>query len=199
VTGVMNVLLVPSNACTNNAQGLAVTGTIASNNLLTLRLPVGGGTATITAQLGTTLQSFTAASYTIDGGTCAMAATAGSISQFAPITGTYTGTLSETVPNIGTAINVTANLVQSTTPSADGQFPLSGSVTVTSPCATTFAFSDGEVTGNNVNGNVGLTNPPPPGILRGASIPTAASLQATLALYIPGCLNTDFNGSMTRQ
>lgn len=199
VTGIMRVLPALANPCVAITQDLPVTGTISNSNLLILTIPIAGGTATLSAQLGTTLQTSTPATYTVSGGTCAMAATAGNMSQFAPVTGTYTGTLSQAVPATGPVINVSATLVQSSMPNADGLFPLSGSVVVSGTCVTTFTFADGTVTGNNVNNFYALTSPLPSGILRGATTPTAATLQASLALYVPGCLNTFFNGPLTRQ
>jgi hypothetical protein len=119
---------------------VAVTGTLDSGNNLILTVPLGGsyGTATITAILGSNPQTLADGSYQVTGGSCDLPATAMTIAQYAPITGTYTGTLSELsydgtlIP--GTGITMTAILAQSTTPNASGAFPITGSYTVSGTC-----------------------------------------------------------------
>ena len=126
-------------------------GTLDASNNLTLTAPVAGGTATITATLGSNPQTWADASYQIDGGSCAMPATPMTIAQIAPVTGTYIGTFTQPsfsgtdVPIAGGNITVTAVLTQSTTASANGLFPLTGTITTT-----------GAVTGTTtITGNVG--------------------------------------------
>ncbi len=171
VTGTMRALSAGTLPCISISQDLAVTGTVSTGNLLTLKVPIAGGTATVIAQLGTTLQTFTAASYSIDSGPCAMVSTAATIAQLAPLTGTYTGTLTENLPTSGPTATATAVLTQSSTPTVDGMFPLSGTVTLTGACATTFSFTDGAVIGDNINVYYVPPYPLPPGILRGG-VPT---------------------------
>ena len=116
------------------------TGTLDANNNLTLTAPITAGsstgTATITATLGSNPQTLADASIQIvGGGSCAMPATPSTIAQFAPVTGTYTGTFNVpntgNVPVAGTNITVTAVLTQSTTANASGQYPITGTVNVT--------------------------------------------------------------------
>jgi hypothetical protein len=130
----------PSNVtCAPSGQPTAVTGTLDANNNLTLTLPVAGGTATITATLANNPQTPITGSYTLVGGNCPMPATPIVISQYAPATGTYTGTLSQAI-NPANTISVTAVLTQSTT--ADGVgFPLTGTVTATGACNTSFTVT----------------------------------------------------------
>lgn len=119
---------------------VAVTGTLDSSNNLTLTVPLGSsyGTATITAVLGGNPQTLADGSYQVTGGSCDLPATPMTIAQYAPVTGTYSGTLSEWssygtfVP--GTGITMTVVLAQSTTPNASGEFPVTGNYTVSGTC-----------------------------------------------------------------
>jgi hypothetical protein len=117
----------------------AVTGTIDSNNNLTLTVPLGGslGTATITATLGSNPQTLADGSYQVTGGSCDLPATPMTIAQYAPATGTYSGTLNEAVDGTevpGTNVTLTVVLNQSTTPNASGAFPVNGTYTVSGAC-----------------------------------------------------------------
>jgi hypothetical protein len=117
---------------------IAVTGAIDANSNLTLTLPVGGGTATITATLGTNLQALADGSFKIVGGSCATPATPMTIAQFTPVAGTYTGTFSVSnsygAPVPGTIVTLTTVLSQSSTPDASGTYPVTGTYTVTGGC-----------------------------------------------------------------
>jgi len=135
-----------------------VSGTIDSGGNLTLTLPVGGGTATLTATLSTNPETLVNGMYKVTGGTCAMPSTAMQIGQFAPLTGTYSGTFNAVnllsgQPLAGTSTAITAVLTQSTTPNSNGQFPITGMVTVTGACSASFSFSsDSFVWGGNLLG-----------------------------------------------
>ena len=143
------------NPCVSPTQDLPVTGTLDAANHLTLTLPISGGTATITATLPQNPQAFTIGNWQIVGGACAMPATAIAIVQFAPVTGTYTGVLNVIdftthLPVPGSATTVSAALVQSTTPNADGQFPLTGTVTATGACSGSFPLGNEVVFGGEI-------------------------------------------------
>ena len=118
----------------------AVTGTIDSNNNLTLTVPLGGsyGTATITATLGGNPQTVEDGSYQVTGGYCAMPATAMTIAQYAPTNGTYSGTFGVVTSSAGVAatqVTVTVVLSQSPTPASGGtSYPVTGTYTVTGAC-----------------------------------------------------------------
>jgi hypothetical protein len=122
-----------------------ITGTIDASNNLTLTLPVGGGTATITATLGSNLQAATDGSFKVVGGYCATPATPMTIAQFTPVTGTYTGTFSASnsygAPVSGTIITLTTVLSQSSTPNASGVYPVTGTYTVTGGCTDSGSFA----------------------------------------------------------
>jgi hypothetical protein len=117
----------------------AVTGTLDSNNNLTLTVPFGGslGTATITATLGSNPQTLADGSYQVTGGSCALPATAMTIAQYAPTNGTYSGTFGVATASSAVAatdVTVTVILSQSTTPGSNGAYPVSGTYTITGNC-----------------------------------------------------------------
>ena len=189
------------NPCVSFTQDLPVTGTIDSNNNLTLTVPISGGTATISATLPQNPQTFTNGSWQIVGGACAMPATAIAIVQVAPVTGTYTGVLNVIdlttfTPVPGTATTVTAVLTQSTTSNADGQFPLTGTVTASGACSGSFPIINEVVFGGSISPLI------PPGTstvdFLGAVEPTAATIVAGIDPY-SACGSQLYQGTLTRQ
>lgn len=189
----------PANPCVLLTQDLAATGTIDAANNLTLTVPISNGMATITATLSQNLHSFMSGSYMIAGGACAMPATPMTISQFAPATGTFTGTfnlyaLGSTTPTPGTATAITAVLTQSTTPNADGQFPLSGTITATGACTDSVTFTNGLVIGDGILSQSLLSQ----GNFIGAIDPTANSLSGLFEGFA-ACNYQGYTGTLTRQ
>src|ERR1039458_1707132 len=152
-------LLLPT--CTTFAP-TAVTGMIDASNNLTLSLPIGGGTATITATIGSNPETPATGSFQIAGGTCAMSAASMTITEYAPVTGTYTGSF--TNMQNGTASPVTAVLTQSTTANGNGVFPLTGTVSLTGACNASFAVdsSYSYVEGDLIRAFSGDPNNAPP-------------------------------------
>ena len=197
VTGTLHAISLSS--CVLLTQDLPATGTIDLNGDLTLTVPIAGGTATISATI-TTPESYTNGTWQIAGGTCAMPATAIEIAQFAPATGTYTGVLNVIdtttgLPVTGTATNVTISLDQSTTPNADGEFPLSGTITATGACAGSFPITN-EVVSGGIFMPASFTGPL--GVLNGGIIPTGTTLIADF-MPDPACGSQLYNGILTRQ
>jgi hypothetical protein len=143
VSGTLTPYVFPS-SCTVPSP-TAVTGTIDANNNLTLTLPVGGGTATITATLGTNPLALVDGSFKVVGGFCAMPATPMTVAQYTPVTGAYTGTFSvpnsDGAPTSGTTITLTTILTQSSTPNANGFYPVTGTFTVTGACTDSGSFT----------------------------------------------------------
>jgi hypothetical protein len=98
----------------------------------------------------------------------------------------------------GTATNVTAVLTQSTTPTADGVFPLNGTVTATGACALSITITDGTVNGPGFD-SLPFDSPPVTFSTFGGGIdPTATTLSATL-LPFNTCGNQPYNGTLTLQ
>ncbi|MGP8260790.1 MAG: hypothetical protein ACLQM6_12660 [Acidobacteriaceae bacterium] len=166
-------------------------GTYDANNTLTLTFPISGGTATYTATLGANPQILADGTFQIIGGTCAMSATPMTIAQYAPLTGTYTGTLSYS--NIGN-ITVTANLTQSISPNADGQFSITGTVNVTGSCTESSTFTS-DVEGN-LFGNFGINNGSSTVMFFGSFDPTASTINAMYSSY--NCA-AERQGTLTRE
>lgn len=199
VTGTLRAIATNFPQCDLLTQDLQATGTIDASNNLTLTVPIAGGTANIAATIAVP-ESYTAGTWQITGGACAMPVTAISIAQFAPATGTYTGVLNVLdvttgLPVAGTATSVTAAVTQATTPNADGQFPLSGSVTATGSCSGTFPITNEVVTGGAF---MPISMTAPLGVLSGGIGPTATSL---IALFNPqpACGSQLYSGTLTRQ
>ncbi len=189
--------------CPSVTTAIHFTGTLDAANNLTLTAPLSGGTATITAGLSQNLQTYTPGSYQVVGGTCAMPATAMHLAQFASATGTYTGTfnamdLSTNTIIPGTATALTATFVQSSTPAADGQFPLTGTVISTGACAGKLVITAGTVSGGAILGHPPLVAAPPSGDFNGALNPTATTLIGGYSLF-SGCPSLSYFGTLTRQ
>lgn len=180
------------------AQDLAVTGTYDSGSMtLTLTIPIAGGTATLSAPIAAVSGTYNAGSWQIVGGTCATGQTPMRLAQFAPVTGSFTGTLSAIdlttgMPVAGSGITVTATLTQSTAASADGQYPLTGTVTASGSCTGTYTLTNCVVSGGEVI-------PPPymPFSFIGAADPSATLMVASL---VPSsCPFSSYVGTLTRQ
>jgi len=197
-----------------NGTAISVTGTLNSSNILTLTFPVTGasstGTATVTATLGSNPQTLADASFQIvGGGSCAMSTTSMTVAQYAPVTGTYTGTFTVpgtgNVPVAGSNITVTTVLTQSTTASSSGQFPITGSVQVSGACTETVTLTPGLVSGGGISSAavgsgdlligpffVGSSNPTASTILWAAFDDATSNNSCNVGL--PG-----YQGTLTRQ
>jgi hypothetical protein len=188
------------NPCVAFTQDLAATGTLTPAGNFVVTVPISNGTATLTATLSANLQTFTQGSWQIVGGACAMPSTPMAITQYAPVTGTYTGTLTAYGTTTSTAIS--AVLTQSTTPDLDGRFPLTGTVTAPGICSGTFSLIPEVVSGNGIyTTNTGTLAPAAE--LTGAFLPDASTFQ-TAVVNIYGTLGLNcsagvFSGPLTRQ
>ena len=177
--------------CVTSTQNLSATGTLDSNGDLVLSIPISGGMAKITATLGPNLQIYTPGTLQISGGLCAMPSSTTSIIQYAPINGTYTGTLSDTA-NVTNTATVTAVLTQS-----DGRFPISGSVSSTGLCPGTRPLLPEVVSGGGIltSGSTSY-----PGVmLTGAILPAADHIQVIVGILDLNCLTAVLDGSLTKQ
>jgi len=185
----------PNYTATGIAVGpAAFTGTLDSSNNLTLTAPLAGGTATITATLSGNPQTFASGSYQIVGGPCATPATAMTLAQYAPISGTYSGTFNDgqggNVPGSAPNLTITATLTQSTAANSSGEYPITGTLKVAGTCSETTSFT-GFVSGSGFFSTTGAAPS-----FTGNSDPTASSL------YYAALLDTTCNytqGTLTRQ
>jgi hypothetical protein len=192
ITGIMEASTNPIEAPCAIVSPVAVNGTLSSGNSITISLPVAGGTATITATLGANLQTLVNGTYQIVGGSCAMPETPMTIAQYAPISGTYTGTFSGTTggPVLTGNFTVTAVINQSTTPSA-GEFPFTGTLTVTGSCSISTIPISGYVFGGSFGTNNLATNM----WIGGHSNPTATTISTRF--NDADCYQSVFGASLT--
>jgi hypothetical protein len=185
--------------CVSPTQDLAATGSFDPSGNLTLTVPIAGGTATITATVHDP-NTYTNGRWQIIGGACAMPTSSIVIAQFAPVTGTYTATfntlnLTAITLEPGTATNLTAVLSQSATPNADGQFPLTGTITATGACSGTFSIGNQLVSGGEL---LPPATAPQPTALVGGVDPTAAYLVTSFGPIL-ACGSQTYSGTLTRQ
>jgi hypothetical protein len=184
--------------CVSLSQDLPVTGTIDSANNLALNVAIGGGTAALQVPLTQDLQSAANGTYSIAGGTCGMASAPMFAIQIPPVTGTYAGTLTLFQSSPAVTAAVTAQLTQSSTPTADGYFPLSGTISIAGGCPSTVSVSNEVLMGGSIEGGsaslVGLVLPPTPPA-------TAFSISATVGAASPSCSPTVsiWSGTLTPQ
>jgi hypothetical protein len=154
VTGSLNPQINPpfSNCSQYVTTASPVTGTLNSSNVLTLTAQVAGGVATITANLGLNPQTLADASYQIVGGNCATTPTPVTFAQYAPLTGTFSGTFNVAtagnVPGTGSNITVTATVTQSATAGSSDSYPVTGTINVSGACTDSISFT-GSVSGGS--------------------------------------------------
>ena len=177
-----------------------MTGTLSSSGNLVLTVPISGGTATLTATLGSTLQTFVTGTWQIVGGSCAMPSTSMAINQFAPVTGTYVGTLTSSLGSPTVSSTITAVLTQSAAPDAEGQFPLTGTVTSNGVCNGTRPLVAEVVSGNGISTVLGGFTFPASSVT-GAFLPNGATIQvAVVGIDDLNCLLAPtLDGTLTRQ
>lgn len=209
VTGTFRVLgpfLLPNGPCILINQDLPASGTLSPTGNLSLQVPIAGGAATITAALSQDLHSIALnGSWQIIGGPCAMPLTSIAMTEHAPLTGTYIGTLNlldlrtgTTSRDPATATMVTAVLTQSNTPDAGGRFPINGAITSTGACPATLTLANILVTGPNLHTENPGTPPVPPFDFNGYFDPNAASIVATMNPF-PTCNFKVYQGTLNRQ
>lgn len=189
--------------CGGETTDLPLTGTLEPDGHLTMTMPISSGVTTFSLLVPQTRSSLSAdSSVEVIGGGCARAQSTVRATEFANISGTYAGTLRNIAFPPQTLLEtatVTAVLVQSPTPSADGQFTLSGTVTATGDCSGTYTFSDGVVTGEYLqsSGRLGSLMVPSVMMFSGLNLNNPNSLSAGIANF-PGC-RTILHGSLARQ
>lgn len=130
ISGVMHIF---SSACFDLTIDVPVTGSVSAQSVTLTSSAIAGQVVTVNAS-GTSATALTG-TYSVGGTGCA-AGDKGTISaNLVPsISGSWHGTFTSSVA-AGTTINATATLTQSSTPDADGLFPVTGTVTFTgSPC-----------------------------------------------------------------
>jgi hypothetical protein len=207
VTGILNArtfIIGGSGGCVALNADLAATGTIDQAGNLTLTAPISGGIATISVAAATTA-GFLNGTYQVVGGPCAQPSIGLSAYEVPNVTGTYTGTFSQVVlvPGGSTvgSVSLTATLVQATAPNADGQYPLSGTITATGGCSDTISFNQGVVFGAGFQNFPNLGTFPLSGTFFLGNIPPDTGHISMLTTFedVSSCGSATFNGVLTRQ
>lgn len=138
-------------SCTSSQAAIQFAGSL--NDVGQLKLisqPFGGTTLTIKGEILPGSTKVTNTTMTFAGGSCAsLGAQAATSTQYAQINGTYSGNF---VDQDGTSFGITATLVQTTQPDANGTFHLQGTPTFQSnPCFSQPVITDSLVTGDNLS------------------------------------------------
>jgi hypothetical protein len=223
VTGILHARPLALPNCVSSSTDLPTTGTVDASGNLILTTALAGGTATINANvvtLGTTTfpngltrtGPFYAGTYQVVGGSCAQPSIALTIYSVPNVSGTYTGTMMQILfPSANpplASITVAAVLTQAATPNADGEYPLSGTITATGDCNTTVNFTQGLVIGDSLSTNdlpaspivLSPSGPLGLGTLSGSIVPASTKPTILATLLIPtGCRADSFNGILNAQ
>jgi hypothetical protein len=187
--------------CFPTTQDIAFTGTIGSSNLLTLTSSAfSGSTATLQIQLPTD-SNVAKGTGQIVGPVCTFSSQP-LLAEFTPtISGTYTGSLALNpyqTPNSSSGA-ATITLIEASA-NADGQFPVTGTLTYNSTGCNISTPLSGYITGPFFTLNADI-----PGIIfEGvANSPPTQFTAASSNLYVPtgttGCTSGFYGGTLTRQ
>ncbi|MGI4829346.1 MAG: hypothetical protein ACRYFU_14310 [Janthinobacterium lividum] len=145
ITGVLHTQT--ASACTNPSNSFEVSGAADKNGNVTLSGSLAGGQLTVTGSLAADGKSLEEATYTVAGGTCALATSVkATAAVYSSLNGTYAGNFSDSDGQVAT---VQATFSQSS-PNANGDYTITGSATpVNNPCFTgTVPLTNTLVTGN---------------------------------------------------
>lgn len=188
-------------------QDIAFTGSVDTTNLLTLTsTPFSGSVATLQLQLPLSANNIARGSIVISGGSCALASST-VLGVFIPsATGTYTGTLAPPQylgqPSTNTGGTATMVITQAAA-DADGRFPVTASLSFTSPTCTLSTPLTGSVTGFDMTLSAPSTALPNPFILFLTVGPTAPGSARLLSFSVPvstsACTSGIYTGELTRQ
>ncbi len=216
VTGTFRLSsLVQANTCGQLNQVITVTGTFSTANTLSLTSApfASGSVLKTTLQVPATPNAIGSGTLEIDGGACAYASGSALGGLIAPVSGTYLGTLTgqtgtSTTPASPAA--VTLVLTQASTPAADGQFALTGSLQAVTSCTTNTSVT-GTASGVGVLlASAATGSLPSPSVVSGigAVLPTAKQFQTFNVFYSPAPCATSsgvssgtasYTGTLTRQ
>jgi hypothetical protein len=203
VAGTLNARPGGFPACVANNADLPVKGTVDATGNITLTVPIAGGVATIISATQSARPPLANGTYQVIGGACAQSSVGLNGFEVLNVSGTYAGTLAQIIPSGSGSLSVTATLDQSPTPNADGEYPLTGTVTYSGDCSGTLLFNNGIVFGEEfqsapLSPDFGTSTE-----LFSGGIPLTglAGLQPLGAsFFLPaGCSLTAYTGTLTRQ
>ena len=180
--------------CVSSTQDIHFTGSQTASGMLTLTsTDLVNNVMVITVNLGDPV-AIVAPSWlggmTVSGsGPCAYADIAMRVNQYPPLTGTFAGTVTGSA---GATVTYTASFTQAAA-NADGQFPESGTITVsTGSCSTTYPIS-GLVAGTALRGGLSTTTGASAGNI-GVTLTSAATTMAFTLNVTSGCSTGLFAG-----
>lgn len=155
VTGTMYVM---GSLCFDPSQGLAITGKIHGKEVTLTSAAFNGSIITVKAS-GSTGDALSG-TYSVSAGTdpsCTGGDTGTATANVVPsISGTWNGSFTD---SLGEPVTLSVALTQATTASADGTFPLTGTLTYTgSTCMVDGTIGAGNVAGSYIQLNNGLVN-----------------------------------------
>ena len=190
--------------CTPGTTSFPVTGSIDSNNKMTLTSSsFTGGTLAITGTLPSSQNALNNATLAITDGSCATPVAQAVIGKYDTISGTYNGTIYSVS---GTSLYVSTIFTQTTQPDGNGTYHLQGNSTFGSlqPCLPIPpAVSDSTVTGSTLNAT--YTETPAGGspitVVVNATFTPDASALTLNSYHITGgyCDGDSGHGTLTRQ
>ena len=193
-----------STTCTPGTASFPVTGSIDSDNKMTLTsASFTGGTLTVTGTLPNSQNALNNATFTITNGTCATPSAQAVMGKYDTISGSYNGTIYSVS---GTSLYVSTIFTQTTQPDGNGTYHLQGNSTFGSlqPCLPIPpTVSDSAVTGSTLNAT--YTETPAGGspitvVVNATFAPDASSLTLN-SYHITGgyCDGDSGHGILTRQ
>ncbi len=186
-------------ACIAPTTVVELNGLAGADNLITLSGKLAGGTLTITGTLSADGKTLSGASYNVTGGTCAFSAAVQAIAQsYSPLVGDYSGIFTDFN---GHTLNFNVQLSQSLTPDANGNFPLSGSSTLTDNTCYTglISITNALVTGESFSFDYTDPNQGNNTAVAGTSSVDASTLTVTDWQLTGPCNTTHGTGVLTRQ
>lgn len=188
-------------SCVSAQTNILLTGSVDSNNDLTLvSSPFGGTTLTIKGQLAANGLGMAGANWAFAGGSCAALGTANvTATNYAQIGGTYQGTFLDAS---GNQLPVSALLQQTSQPDGNGQFSLSG--TAEFPSNTCFvqqpSVTSSLVTGSSLS--MTYTDPGSAAVLTAVGSFNSTATQLTITHWTiagGGCDGNSGSGSLALQ
>ena len=200
--------LATGNACGALNQVITVTGKVDPTNPLVQSLTLtsstfSGSVLTASLILPTTLQSFGTGTIQVTGPTCTFASSPAIGSLFPPVNGTFAGTLAPLGGTSGASGAATLLLAQATSPSADGQFAVTGSLQFTGTSCPISTTLNGNASGIGIRATGSPTaislatliaTQPAPGLTQ--------NLIVNLGIASPTCtgqLSTLYSGTLNKQ
>jgi hypothetical protein len=202
VTGTLNARTIGFPPCVANNADLPVTGTVDASGNLNLTAPISGGVATITATVVAQLPlpSIPNGTYQVIGGPCAQPSIQLLGFEVPNASGTYAGTMTQIFPTGSGSIAVKAVLAESSTPNADGEFPLSGTITYTGDCSATLSFTNGVAFGEELQSGPISPDFSTSTELFSAGAPLRPSEPMLAMFFLPaGCSASSYHGTLTPQ